>query len=94
MFQQMQKFFKILTFTLLAFSLTLSAGTVDQKVFNTHLRWMLNTVEGQLNIKQNGEKLTIKTLDSKLFNNLKKDLVVLKTDSDYIKNIKLTLFKK
>lgn len=84
----MQKFFKVLTFIISLSSFSLSASSVDQEVFNTHLRWILNTSEGQVNIKQDGSNLTIKTLDANLFNSLKKDLVLLKTDSNYIKSIK------
>lgn len=83
----MQKFFKILTFTFAMMLSSLYASTVDQKIFKTHLRWMFNMAEGQVNIKQTNDNLLIKTLDQKTFEKIKKDLVLLKTESNYIKSI-------
>ena len=84
----MQKIFKILTLTLLTLCCALHAATVDQKVFNTHLRWMVSATQGQVDIKQKGTKLLVKTLDADLYNSIKKDLVLLKTQSNYIKSMK------
>lgn len=87
MFRQMQKIFKILTLSITLLSALAFSADVEQKKFKTHLRWLLDSAKGQLDISQNSNQLLIKTLDLRLFKKIKSEMIKFKTESSYIKSV-------
>lgn len=79
------KFLTLLFLNVGIFS-TSQASVLKQNEFKTHLRWTVNGIKEQVLIKKSSNKLTIQTLDKKLFTQLVTDLLKLKKQPSYIKD--------
>lgn len=81
------KAIKFLTLLLMIVgSFSTSANVLEQEEFKTHLRWTVNGFKEQILIKKGSNKLTLQTLDKKLFTQLISDLLKVKKNTNYIKD--------
>lgn len=86
-----KKFFKFLTIFFVSIfileNFSFAQSIVDQEKATTYLRWNFFTGRDQLQFNKKGNKVVIRTLNTELYNNLKAELLSLKIDPSYIKNV-------
>ncbi|MCT4642071.1 MAG: hypothetical protein N4A33_07195 [Bacteriovoracaceae bacterium] len=85
----MSRIFKILTFIFFCgvYFSTAHGAVIEQEKYKTHLRWLVATSKKQLEIKQNANIFTIKTLSKVTFDNLKKDMISFANNNEYIAKV-------
>ncbi|MBT3585468.1 MAG: tetratricopeptide repeat protein [Halobacteriovoraceae bacterium] len=86
------RIFKLLTFIWIIFSCaaTIASDNFTTEQNQTHLRWNIFSPKNQLVIDKKGNTVTLKTLNTALFDRLRNDLDGIGPDSTYVKSISIT----
>jgi len=83
-----QKMFIFLTFICVGLgSFSAQASVLSQTEFETHLRWKIKSLKQQIQINKSDDSLIIKTLDKNIFDSLSTEMISLKKQNTYIKDI-------
>ena len=81
-------FIKFLTLHLIFFSSVEISAVINQEVASTYTRLSIDSKKNSIVIEKKGNVVSVKTLNSELFSNIKKELEKISVSKKYIKSIK------
>lgn len=86
--------FKILTLFFILTGIIFPAYSfVEQEVYKTHLRWSVSTDKTSVIVENKNNLLTLKTLNSALFNKLAEDIAKINLNKKYFRGVEYTAAK-